>query len=32
MPEGWGKEGLVMMRLSTWEDVVLPAMKQFYEE
>jgi hypothetical protein len=32
MPEGWGKEGLVMMRLSTWEDVVLPAMQQFYEE
>lgn len=32
MPEGWGKEGLVVMRLSTWEEIVLPAMKEFYGE
>lgn len=31
MPDDWGKEGLVMMRLSTWESVVLPAMQAFYE-
>jgi hypothetical protein len=30
MPEGWGNDGLVMMRLSTWESVVLPAMQEYY--
>lgn len=32
MPEGWGKEGLVMMKLSTWEETVLPAMQEYYGE
>ena len=31
MPDDWGKEGLVMIRLSTWEDLVRPAMESFYE-
>jgi len=31
MPDDWGKEGLVMMRLSAWEELVMPAMKAFYE-
>jgi len=32
MPNGWGKEGLVMIRLSAWEDIVAPAMLAFYGE
>lgn len=31
MPDGWGKEGLVMVRLSTWESVIRPAMHDYYE-
>ena len=31
MPEGWGSEGLVMIRLSTWEKLVRPAMTEYYE-
>jgi hypothetical protein len=31
MPDDWGKEGLVMIRLSTWEELVAPAMQAFYE-
>jgi hypothetical protein len=27
MPDGWGTEGLVMVRLSTWEAVVRPALE-----
>lgn len=30
MPDGWGKEGLVIMKLSAWEEVVLPAIKKYY--
>lgn len=30
MPDGWGKEGLVMVRLSTWQEWVLPAMDAHY--
>jgi len=30
MPDDWGNEGLVMVRLSTWEAVVRPAMESFY--
>jgi len=30
MPDGWGKDGLVMVRLSTWEDLVRPALEGFY--
>jgi hypothetical protein len=31
MPDDWGKEGLVMIRLSTWEELVRPAMHEYYE-
>ena len=31
MPDDWGKEGLVIVRLSTWEQLVKPAMQAFYE-
>ena len=31
MPDDWGNEGLVMMRLSAWEEIVAPAMQAFYE-
>jgi len=31
MPDNWGKEGIVMMRLSAWEEIVAPAMHDFYE-
>ena len=31
MPDDWGKEGLVIVRLSTWEDLIRPAMQDFYE-
>lgn len=32
MPDGWGKDGLVIVKLSTWEDVILPAMIEYYGE
>jgi len=31
MPDGWGKDGLVMMRLSVWEEIVAPAIHEYYE-
>jgi len=31
MPDDWGKEGLVIIKLSTWEELVRPAMHDFYE-
>lgn len=31
MPDGWGKDGLVMVRLSTWRDLIRPALEHFYE-
>jgi hypothetical protein len=31
MPDDWGKEGLVMVRLSTWEDLIRPALEAYYE-
>jgi hypothetical protein len=31
MPDDWGKEGLVIVRLSTWTDLVRPALEQFYD-
>lgn len=30
MPDGWGKEGLVMVRLSTWTELVRPALEDYY--
>lgn len=30
MPEGWGDDGLVVMRLSTWQEHVGPALDEFY--
>jgi len=30
MPDDWGNEGLVMMRLSAWEQLVKPAMNEYY--
>lgn len=30
MPDGWGKDGLVVVRLSTWETHIGPALKEFY--
>jgi len=30
MPDGWS-DGLVMVRLSTWRDVVRPALDSYYE-
>lgn len=30
MPDGWGREGIVMVRLSTWEQIVRPACTEFY--
>lgn len=30
MPEGWGKDGLVVVRLSTWRDQIGPALDEFY--
>jgi hypothetical protein len=30
MPEGWGNDGLVVVRLSTWRDHVGPALDEFY--
>lgn len=31
MPDGWGDEGLVMVRLSTWRDIVRPALESYYD-
>lgn len=30
MPEGWGSDGLVVVRLSTWREQVAPALDEFY--
>lgn len=30
MPDGWGRDGLVMVRLSTWEELVAPALDAAY--
>ncbi|HEV2928430.1 MAG TPA: hypothetical protein VGW74_07045 [Propionibacteriaceae bacterium] len=30
MPEGWGSDGLVVVRLSTWRDQIGPALDEFY--
>ena len=30
MPDGWGKEGLVIVKLSTWAELVRPALDDFY--
>lgn len=30
MPDDWGSEGLVMVRLSTWEELIRPAMDAYY--
>lgn len=30
MPEGWGSDGLVVVRLSTWREQVGPALDEFY--
>jgi hypothetical protein len=30
MPEGWGSDGLVAVRLSAWEQIVSPALEAFY--
>jgi len=32
MPDDWGKEGLVIIKLSTWQELVTPAMHEYYEE
>lgn len=32
MPDEWGKEGLVMIRLSAWEELVAPALNEYYGE
>lgn len=32
MPDGWGKEGLVMIKLSVWEEYVRPAMEEYYSD
>jgi hypothetical protein len=31
MPDDWGDEGLVMVRLSTWRDIVRPALEAYYD-
>jgi hypothetical protein len=31
MPDDWGKEGLVMIKLSVWEELVRPAMTEYYD-
>lgn len=31
MPDDWGKEGLVIIKLSTWQELVAPAMHEYYE-
>lgn len=30
MPDGWGSEGLVIVRLSVWSELVRPALDEFY--
>lgn len=30
MPDEWGAEGLVMVRLSTWTELVRPALEDYY--
>lgn len=30
MPDDWGKEGLVMVRLSTWTELIRPALEDYY--
>lgn len=30
MPDGWGGEGLVIVRLSTWRELVRPALEAHY--
>lgn len=30
MPDGWGRDGLVVIRLSTWNTQVAPALDEFY--
>lgn len=32
MPDNWGCEGLVMVRLSVWESTVRPALEDFYSQ
>ena len=31
MPDDWGKEGLVIIKLSTWQELVTPAIHEYYE-
>jgi hypothetical protein len=31
MPDDWGKEGLVMVRLSTWTELIRPALEEYYK-
>lgn len=31
MPDGWGDDGLVIVRLSTWEELIRPALEAAYE-
>lgn len=30
MPEGWGADGLVVVRLSTWSSIIVPALEAQY--
>lgn len=30
MPDGWGKDGLVVVRLSTWREHIGPALDEFW--
>jgi hypothetical protein len=30
MPEGWGQDGLVVVKLSTWREHIGPALDEFY--
>ena len=32
MPDDWGNEGLVMVRLSTWTDLIRPALESYYQD
>jgi hypothetical protein len=31
MPDDWGNEGLVMVRLSTWSEIIRPALENYYQ-
>jgi hypothetical protein len=31
MPDGWGADGLVIVRLSTWQEIVRPALENTYD-